>query len=50
MLFGAILTGFPFEWNIMNFVLEVLTAILLLLNQFDNFCSSVLTLLIRVGR
>jgi hypothetical protein len=27
MLFGAMLTGFPFEWNIMNFVLDVLTEI-----------------------
>ncbi len=50
MLFGARLIFFPLVWNNINFVLEVLTAILLFLNQLDIFCSSVLTVLIRVGR
>ncbi len=50
MLFGARLIFFPLVWNNINFVLEVLTAILLFLSQLDIFYSSVLTVLIRVGR
>ncbi len=38
LLLGKV-SGLPSMWNIMNFVLDVLTVILLLLNQLDNFWS-----------
>ena len=40
----------PLLWKIINFVLEVLRAILLALNHSAIFCISVLNLWTRVGR
>ncbi len=49
-LLVAILTGFPLVWNKIKLVFDVFTAILLSLNQLDNFCSSRIALFIRDGR